>query len=192
MPEQGAQIARTEAHPHPRLQILLRQDRCVSRQPWRHRHRGPERLRKIEHLRCHQLGVGRAVRQKPARRQDGRRHLLRNTGAQADRHGRGDAGPGRPRGVPARHPFRGTHRVEDDWDEAAVRSQAAQETEAIIAELQPGQVIREQICRKNEVDLSASAANSEDNGEAAIDANSVVLKVRRRKFQRNHARMARS
>ncbi len=32
--------------------------------------------------------------------------------------------------------------VEDDWDEAAVRSQAAQETEAIIAELQPGQIIK--------------------------------------------------
>ena len=37
------------------------------------------------------------------------------------------------------HP--GPEMVVDDWDEAAVRSQAAQETEEIIAELQPGQIL---------------------------------------------------
>ncbi len=62
--------------------------------------------------------------------------------------------------------------VEPDWDEAAARAQAAQETEETISELQPGQVIEEE------------AAEASD---AMPDANAVVLKVRRRKFQRNHA-----
>jgi chromosome segregation protein len=67
--------------------------------------------------------------------------------------------------------------VEDDWDEAALRSQAAQETEETIAELQPGQVIEE----------ADAVASETPTVEGAPDANTVVLKVRRRKFQRNHA-----
>jgi chromosome segregation protein len=67
--------------------------------------------------------------------------------------------------------------VEDDWDEAATRAQAAQETEEIIAELQPGQIIEEE-----EPVTSAAEADA-----VPIDAAPVVLKVRRRKFQRNHA-----
>ncbi len=67
--------------------------------------------------------------------------------------------------------------VEPDWDEAATRSLAAQETEETIAELQPGQVIEE-------VDADAATPDATDS---PVDANAVVLKVRRRKFQRNHA-----
>ncbi len=75
---------------------------------------------------------------------------------------------------------RGPEVVEDDWDEAAVRSQAALETEETIAELQPGQVIEEE--------ADADATTSETvNATVVTDANAVVLKVRRRKFQRNHA-----
>ncbi len=78
---------------------------------------------------------------------------------------------------------RGPEIVEDDWDEAAARSQAAQETEEIIAELQPGQAIEE------EVD-GEPTSQKRDVGHPGIesDADAVVLKVRRRKFLRNHAR----
>jgi len=66
----------------------------------------------------------------------------------------------------------GPQPIEDDWDETAARALAAQETEETIAELQPGQAI-------GEADV--------ETPESAPDANAVVLKVRRRKFQRNHA-----
>jgi chromosome segregation protein len=75
---------------------------------------------------------------------------------------------------------RGPEIVEDDWDEAAARSQAAQETEEIIADLQPGQVIEEE---------EPVASAQSDAAATDVEANSaaVVLKVRRRKFLRNHA-----
>ncbi|MGH9615863.1 MAG: chromosome segregation protein SMC [Acidobacteriaceae bacterium] len=82
------------------------------------------------------------------------------------------------------HP--GPEIVEGDWDEASVRAKAAQETEEITAELQPGQVIEEAdaepISQKREV-THPEAPES----ETAVDANAVVLKIRRRKFQRNRA-----
>ncbi|HET9100759.1 MAG TPA: AAA family ATPase, partial [Acidobacteriaceae bacterium] len=83
------------------------------------------------------------------------------------------------------HP--GPEMVIDDWDEAAVRSQAAQETEGIIAELQPGQIIEGPV----EVEPKG-ASQQEPDGSAPADAGmtgegNVVLKIRRRKFQRNHA-----
>ena len=81
----------------------------------------------------------------------------------------------------------GPELVEDDWDEAAARSQAAKETEETIAELQPGQV------EEVEVDAASAsavdgpgAAASEDASADASPAGTVVLKVRRRKFQRTH------
>ena len=62
-------------------------------------HRWPERLRKIQPERRHQLGAGRAVGQEPARRPDGRRDLRRDARPKAARHGVGhdDAGAGRDR-----------------------------------------------------------------------------------------------
>ncbi|MGO8720665.1 MAG: chromosome segregation protein SMC [Acidobacteriaceae bacterium] len=84
------------------------------------------------------------------------------------------------------HP--GPEIVEDDWDEATVRSHAARETEETMAELQPGQIL--------EVPAEGDGKNSgqpeESAGTTAKDAatggeGNVVLKIRRRKFQRNHA-----
>ncbi|MHB1858481.1 MAG: chromosome segregation SMC family protein, partial [Acidobacteriaceae bacterium] len=83
------------------------------------------------------------------------------------------------------HP--GPEAVEDDWDEAAVRSQAARETEEITAELQPGQILEGPV----EVEGKSAAAAEETAGapgeEATTGESNVVLKIRRRKFQRNHA-----
>ncbi len=71
----------------------------------------------------------------------------------------------------------GPEAVEDDWDEAAVRSEAARDTEAITAELQPVPVLEE-----------AAEAEDDATDDAAPEGESnVVLKIRRRKFQRNRA-----
>ena len=52
---------------------------------------GPERVRQEQRRRRHHLGAGRAERQEPARRPDGRRDLQRQRRAQADRRGRSAA-----------------------------------------------------------------------------------------------------
>ena len=52
--------------------------------------------------------------------------------------------------------------VEGDWDEAAVRSEAAKETEEITAELQPGQILEEPA----EVDGNSSAQPEATAGTA--------------------------
>jgi chromosome segregation protein len=93
---------------------------------------------------------------------------------------------------------------EDDWDEASVRSTAADATEAAIAEVQPGPL--DGLPGETEAGVSsetsvaaatdADAATSNQTNEAAeapgttepsgpipIDGNSVVLKIRRRKFK---------
>lgn len=57
-----------------------------------------------------------------------------------------------------------------DWDEAVLRQQRAQETEDAVAEAQPGTVIEGEA--------------PEPSPEAADGANNVVLKIRRRKFNR--------
>jgi chromosome segregation protein len=84
---------------------------------------------------------------------------------------------------PAGNSQPGPEIVEDDWDEAAARAQAAEETDAAIAELQPGQVIEEEedAAPRAEADGNTAATDAENT------ANNVVLKVRRRKFNRNHA-----
>jgi chromosome segregation protein len=58
-----------------------------------------------------------------------------------------------------------------DWDEAALRQQRAQETEEAVAEAQPGTVIEEE---------GAETVTP----EGPEGANNVVLKIRRRKFNR--------
>jgi chromosome segregation protein len=86
--------------------------------------------------------------------------------------------------------------LEADWDEAKVREQRAQEVEEIIAESQPGQVV------EGEASTTAPAQATEtvsSNGAAAKDPGpdgasaehagdgvtpAVVLKIRRRKFQK--------
>ncbi len=56
-----------------------------------------------------------------------------------------------------------------DWDEEATRSQIAQETEAAVAEVQPGPA--------ESAEMAAAAEAS-----ASVDPDAVVLKIRRRKF----------
>ncbi len=72
----------------------------------------------------------------------------------------------------------------DDWDEAALRSQSAEQTEAAIVDLQPGQVIEE-----GEADGVPPASTGPDLEEHDTDrltaeqkVQEVVLRIRRRKF----------
>src|SRR5580698_4856416 len=65
-----------------------------------------------------------------------------------------------------------------DWDEEKLRVQRAAEVEEIIAESQPGQVI------EGEADATAVEGPSADGDSNATTANSVVLKIRRRKFRK--------
>jgi chromosome segregation protein len=102
---------------------------------------------------------------------------------------------------------------EDDWDEASVRTTAAEATEAAIAEVQPGPLdglpgeteaaasSETGVAAATDVDAVTSNAadevaeadeasgtpetpeNTEASGPIPIDGNSVVLKIRRRKFK---------
>ncbi len=83
--------------------------------------------------------------------------------------------------------------VPTDWDEAALRRQRAEETEEAVAEAQPGTVIETEgqpaVAAGSEAPAEAVTA---DDGAADKDAaathqaaaNNVVLKIRRRKFNR--------
>src|SRR6201996_34822 len=62
-----------------------------------------------------------------------------------------------------------------DWDETALRAQAAEETEEAVIDAQPGQTY------ETEVKAKKGEAAAEAEAEAG---NNVVLKVRRRKFGR--------
>lgn len=78
--------------------------------------------------------------------------------------------------------------VEGDWDEATLRLQSARETEETIAALQPGQIIEgadETLPGENTAADTAEDAN--DKAESNAGDGVVVLKVRRRKFQRNRS-----
>ena len=67
-----------------------------------------------------------------------------------------------------------------DWDESALRAEAAQETEEAIAEAQPGTTYEAEGPAKKAADVDAAATST--------DANNVVLKIRRRKFGRSPVR----
>ena len=71
---------------------------------------------------------------------------------------------------------------EDDWDEAKLRAAKAEEVEQIIAESRPGQVLAGDIT--SDEDASAGAEDSGAPAEQGLDENEVVLKIRRRKFQK--------
>ncbi len=77
-----------------------------------------------------------------------------------------------------------------DWDEGSLREQAAEETEEAVLEAQPGQTYETEgagpRAQGSEGQQTPSANGEAANSEAA--ANSVVLKVRRRKFNRTPAR----
>jgi len=69
-----------------------------------------------------------------------------------------------------------THvRADGDWDEAALRAQAAEETEEAVIDAQPGQTYESEVKAKKS---DAPAAAEGEHGS------NVVLKVRRRKFGR--------
>jgi chromosome segregation protein len=68
-----------------------------------------------------------------------------------------------------------------DWDEDKLRAARAAEVEEIISESQPGQVIDEE--GASALPPTAGVATPEGDGAAAAD-NAVVLKIRRRKFQK--------
>src|SRR6202167_3424309 len=72
-----------------------------------------------------------------------------------------------------------------DWDEEKIRSERAVETEEIIAEVQPGTLI--------DGEPVEAAAEAQVKPDAAVEqpaeaGNPVVLKIRRRRFQRTAAR----
>jgi chromosome segregation protein len=70
---------------------------------------------------------------------------------------------------------------EGDWDEEKNRAERAAETEESIAEVQPGTIL--------EGEETATVAPPEPTAEQTADAaNPVVLKIRRRRFQRTPAR----
>ena len=66
-----------------------------------------------------------------------------------------------------------------DWDEESLRAERAAETEEIIADVQPGTIIEGAGCRK-------PSPGAEE--QPAETGNPVVLKIRRRRFQRTAAR----
>jgi chromosome segregation protein len=73
-----------------------------------------------------------------------------------------------------------------DWDETAVRAEAAQETEDAVAEAQPGTTYEAEV--KSKKDAEGEAAAEGDTNASLTPANNVVLKIRRRKFGRTPVR----
>src|SRR6201996_2358021 len=76
-----------------------------------------------------------------------------------------------------------------DWDEDAHRQARSVETDEIIAEAQPGTILEgeeQETVPAGEVESAQSA--SQEGGVAVATQNAVVLKIRRRKFQRTPAR----
>jgi chromosome segregation protein len=73
-----------------------------------------------------------------------------------------------------------------DWDETALRAEAAQETEDATAEAQPGTTYEAEV--KPRKAAEGEAATEADASAELVPANNVVLKIRRRKFGRTPIR----
>ena len=72
-----------------------------------------------------------------------------------------------------------------DWDETAARAEAAEDTEAAVAEAQPGTVYETEA----KAPKAAAPTEAPADAEASLTpANNVVLKIRRRKFGRTPVR----
>ena len=69
-----------------------------------------------------------------------------------------------------------------DWDESAVRAEAAMETEEAVADAQPGTTYEAEVPVKKAPENSS--ADSAEAGTEVSAGNNVVLKIRRRKFGR--------
>jgi len=83
--------------------------------------------------------------------------------------------------------------VEENWDEAEIRAQAAAETERAVEEAQPGQIKTEEVEGEATPEALTHEAPTQEaqvgDGAVAVAGPQVVLKIRRRKFnqQQNHA-----
>ena len=78
---------------------------------------------------------------------------------------------------------------DSDWDEEAQREARSAETDEIIAEAQPGTVIEgEEQEAVPEGEAASQEVAPQDGSAAVVASNAVVLKIRRRKFQRTPAR----
>jgi chromosome segregation protein len=76
-----------------------------------------------------------------------------------------------------------------DWDESALRAEAAQETEEAVAEAQPGTTYEAEVPAKKSAEAEGETSAQPDGGNADLSpANNVVLKIRRRKFGRTPIR----
>jgi chromosome segregation protein len=76
-----------------------------------------------------------------------------------------------------------------DWDEERLRSERAAEVEEIIAEAQPGQVLDgDADAEHSNFESGASAGHAADHATEHSAENAVVLKIRRRKFQKTPQR----
>jgi len=73
-----------------------------------------------------------------------------------------------------------------DWDESALRAEAAQETEEAVADAQPGTTYEAEAPTKKPA--SEDTASQTDANAEFTPANNVVLKIRRRKFGRTPIR----
>ncbi len=71
---------------------------------------------------------------------------------------------------------------ETDWNEEKLRAEKAEEAEQIIAESQPGQVIGG--APEASVEGSAEGSQAEDSAASSAADNAIILKIRRRKFQK--------
>jgi chromosome segregation protein len=73
---------------------------------------------------------------------------------------------------------------EADWDEEKVKAERAAEVEEIIAEAQPGQILEGDAAQHPIAPPSEIEAAEGPSPQSSEHANGVVLKIRRRKFQR--------
>ncbi len=73
--------------------------------------------------------------------------------------------------------------TDGDWDEDKIRAERAAEVEEIIAESQPGQVIEGQ-AEGGEAPVNLEIPAMEGDSAGGSSSNAVVLKIRRRKFQK--------
>ncbi|MGA9462223.1 MAG: chromosome segregation protein SMC [Terracidiphilus sp.] len=75
------------------------------------------------------------------------------------------------------------HEGPEDWDEDAFRKQRAAEAEEIVASEQPGQVLDEE-SSETPGPRPVPPASADQESDAQLAPSQVVLKIRRRKFQR--------
>lgn len=71
-----------------------------------------------------------------------------------------------------------------DWDEQQLREQTAAETEEAVAEAQPGTVLEREIPAEGAMASTPAAEGDSSTNDGNVSGEEVVLKIRRRKFNR--------